>query len=742
MKRANFKPYEGQDPFIFISYAHKNSDRVIPILEKLHEAGYRVWYDDGIAPGSEWPEYIAEHLNGCRTVIAFVSPESIDSPNCRREVTYALSKRKPFLGILLEETKMSPGMELQLSAQQCILRHNYRTEEEFLNKILTAEMLKPCRRPEETDTVPAEAPAAGPAAYAGGEERISGTNAGAAGSQISAEAVKPAKKKLNPLVWILPAACLVIVAVLAVAGVFRGKETDPAESSRKTSAAGTQEIVSNDTKPAQTDPAPVQTEPSKEAQTSEPAASAEAPTEPETTEAPPEETEKEPLKGELEKIMSVTMEEGQDYELTPAGLAYLEEANELLGLMAYDGVSDTGTLYPKGGLYGSGEDYAGKYLIVSQNGSQFEKTAESLNRYGIIDPKGREILPEEYAEILDCNEFYALCIKVTEETADPEEAVLSFYADTFDKNDSSNQNVYFKGEWTLISLKTGQPVPGFSGTKASEYDSLKYGSALCGELIETGDGKRYMRADGSLLPAGADVFKNGCYTETEPSKGTLYRADGTEVFSFDPNDSTLSYDTGGYGYFSGRKLGDGYGYTLLNQKGQAVSAEIQVQGISAPMTIGPFLFVRNGFSQPYHVYGLDGNLITEKEVETFGTAYDELHRVLKLRTSDGGWLFVREDGEILGEFDKNLANIFDFFVGKSSAYYNFSTKEYEIKGSKVWNNGWVSVLNDGGKYDLVDVFTGARLLRGYDRYMVVKSPEYGVILGAVYNQTIDVYVLK
>ena len=59
MRRAAFRPYEGQEPFIFISYAHKNSDQVMPILEKLDEAGYRVWYDDGIAPGSEWPEYIA-----------------------------------------------------------------------------------------------------------------------------------------------------------------------------------------------------------------------------------------------------------------------------------------------------------------------------------------------------------------------------------------------------------------------------------------------------------------------------------------------------------------------------------------------------------------------------------------------------------------------------------------------------------------------------------------------------------
>ena len=34
------------------------------------------------------------------------------------------------------------------------------------------------------------------------------------------------------------------------------------------------------------------------------------------------------------------------------------------------------------------------------------------------------------------------------------------------------------------------------------------------------------------------------------------------------------------------------------------------------------------------------------------------------------------------------------------------------------------------------------LLRGYERYVVVQSPKYGTILGAIYNQTIDVYVLK
>lgn len=144
--------YEGSEPFIFISYAHKDTEMVLPILKNLTAKGYRLWYDDGIAPGSEWPEYIANHLNGCQAVLAFISPNSIASPNCRREVTYALSKNKTFLGLILEPTKMSAGMEMQLSAQQCILRYNYIDpatgkvdEKRFLEKLFSVNEIQGCR---------------------------------------------------------------------------------------------------------------------------------------------------------------------------------------------------------------------------------------------------------------------------------------------------------------------------------------------------------------------------------------------------------------------------------------------------------------------------------------------------------------------------------------------------------------------------------------------------------------------
>ncbi len=144
MIRCAFTPYEGNKPYIFVSYAHKDSDRVFPVLEELDRRGYRVWYDDGIAPGSEWPENIAQHLDGCALCLAFISPASIASANCRREVTFALSKWKPFLGILLEKTEMSLGMEMQLSAQQCIMKYTYQSQTAFFDKVCSCPDLKPC----------------------------------------------------------------------------------------------------------------------------------------------------------------------------------------------------------------------------------------------------------------------------------------------------------------------------------------------------------------------------------------------------------------------------------------------------------------------------------------------------------------------------------------------------------------------------------------------------------------------
>ena len=142
MRRCSVKPYEGQEAYIFISYCHKDRASVFPIIEQMARDGYRVWYDEGIDPGSEWPEIIASHLNGSAACIAFITENAVNSHNCKREINFALLKKKPFISVILEPVQMSMGMEMQLAATQAIFKYTLESEKEFYKKLYAARMLE------------------------------------------------------------------------------------------------------------------------------------------------------------------------------------------------------------------------------------------------------------------------------------------------------------------------------------------------------------------------------------------------------------------------------------------------------------------------------------------------------------------------------------------------------------------------------------------------------------------------
>ena len=149
------RPYEGTEPFFFVSYSHQDSERVYSVLSEMEKRGYRFWYDDGIEPGMEWPESIAEHLSASYACVAFISKTSLESMNCRREINFALSRNKNFLSVILEPVEMTPGMEMQISTYQSLLLHKF-GQEETVRRLCMVEMLKACR-----GEVPEEHPEAG-----------------------------------------------------------------------------------------------------------------------------------------------------------------------------------------------------------------------------------------------------------------------------------------------------------------------------------------------------------------------------------------------------------------------------------------------------------------------------------------------------------------------------------------------------------------------------------------------------
>lgn len=147
--------YEGNAPYIFVSYAHKDSDRVMPILGRLAEDGYRIWYDDGIEPGSQWSENIAEHLSRAEVVLAFGSKNYVDSKNCRQEIEFSISEEKNLLVIWLEKTELTAGLKMRLSTIQGINLYHM-DEDSFFRKLYMTKNILQCR--ERTESAETEEP--------------------------------------------------------------------------------------------------------------------------------------------------------------------------------------------------------------------------------------------------------------------------------------------------------------------------------------------------------------------------------------------------------------------------------------------------------------------------------------------------------------------------------------------------------------------------------------------------------
>ncbi len=142
--KCNAAPYEGSEPFVFISYCHADEEIVYPYIEMLAKRGYRIWYDDGINPGDEWPEVIAKHLAESTYFIAFISENSVKSHNCKREVNFAIQKRKAFMAVFLEEVKLSLGLEMALSTVQALRRNQYSNHEECVSQLCKNAVLNWC----------------------------------------------------------------------------------------------------------------------------------------------------------------------------------------------------------------------------------------------------------------------------------------------------------------------------------------------------------------------------------------------------------------------------------------------------------------------------------------------------------------------------------------------------------------------------------------------------------------------
>ncbi|PJG50923.1 hypothetical protein CVM73_33665 [Bradyrhizobium forestalis] len=105
-------------PYVFVSYAHKNLDFATVVMQFLTSAGVSFWWDDGIQPGSVWDEALEERISNCSLLIACLSTDYQSSKYCRRELKFADLLGKQILPVARDQVIWSDGLRLMFQDLQ------------------------------------------------------------------------------------------------------------------------------------------------------------------------------------------------------------------------------------------------------------------------------------------------------------------------------------------------------------------------------------------------------------------------------------------------------------------------------------------------------------------------------------------------------------------------------------------------------------------------------------------------
>jgi hypothetical protein len=131
-----FPAYDGDEPFVFVCYAHDDAEIVYQELTWLRDHGVNIWYDEGITPGEEFPERLGKAILGASLVLFYISPRSVGSRHCRNEVFFSLDRETPVLAVHLEKTALPPGLALSTGTAQAIMRYEHKPAA-YCRKLLT-----------------------------------------------------------------------------------------------------------------------------------------------------------------------------------------------------------------------------------------------------------------------------------------------------------------------------------------------------------------------------------------------------------------------------------------------------------------------------------------------------------------------------------------------------------------------------------------------------------------------------
>jgi hypothetical protein len=113
--QTKFEAYTGDEPYLFVSYSHRDTHLVYPILDALHDKKYRIWYDESCENGSDFRDELRHRIEKAEAVLLFVSSASMASPFCGMEIIVARENGKRLYPIYLDDADVPPAFSILLA---------------------------------------------------------------------------------------------------------------------------------------------------------------------------------------------------------------------------------------------------------------------------------------------------------------------------------------------------------------------------------------------------------------------------------------------------------------------------------------------------------------------------------------------------------------------------------------------------------------------------------------------------
>jgi serine/threonine protein kinase len=131
-----------RDPgrYVFVSYSHQDKKHVYPEIDHIQNGGMPVWYDEGIAAGSEWKATIVRAIKGSAGFLIFLSGRAFASDNVVKELSLAIEMGKTVVPVYLENAAAPDRFVYDLALTQAIYR--FKMEQDHFRRQLDSALAR------------------------------------------------------------------------------------------------------------------------------------------------------------------------------------------------------------------------------------------------------------------------------------------------------------------------------------------------------------------------------------------------------------------------------------------------------------------------------------------------------------------------------------------------------------------------------------------------------------------------